>query len=99
LLICISLVMSTPFAGQSLTTGDIAGVVTDASAAVVMKATVTLRSNEKGFNQTVTTNAEGVYRFPFLAVVTENSVRAGNAKILSACRHSLPEKLIEGTIQ
>jgi site-specific recombinase XerD len=32
-------------------------------------------------------------------VVTENSVRAGNAKILSACRHSLPEKLIEGTIQ
>jgi hypothetical protein len=33
------------------------------------------------------------------AVVTENSVRAGNAKILSACRHSLPEKLIEGTIQ
>ena len=35
-------------------------------------------------------------RYP---VVTENSVRAGNAKILSACRHSLPEKLIEGTIQ
>jgi hypothetical protein len=34
-----------------------------------------------------------------IAVVTENSVRAGNAKILSACRHSLPEKLIEGTIQ
>ena len=32
-------------------------------------------------------------------VVTENSVRAGNAKILSACRHSLPEKLIEATIQ
>lgn len=59
--------MSTPFAGQSLTTGDIVGVVTDASAAVVMKATVTLRSNEKGFNQTVTTNAEGVFRFPFLA--------------------------------
>src|ERR1700733_4196466 len=29
-----------------------------------------------------------------LPVVTENSVRAGNAKILSACRHSLPEKLI-----
>jgi hypothetical protein len=35
----------------------------------------------------------------FYAVVTENSVRAGNAKILSACLHSLPEKLIEGTIQ
>jgi hypothetical protein len=33
------------------------------------------------------------------AVVTENSVRAGNAKISSACRHSLPEKLIEATIQ
>jgi hypothetical protein len=32
-------------------------------------------------------------------VVTENSVRAGNAKSLSARRHFLPEKLIEGTIQ
>ena len=29
-------------------------------------------------------------------MVTENSVRAGNAKISSACRHSLLEKLIEG---
>jgi hypothetical protein len=27
------------------------------------------------------------------------SVRAGNAKISSACRHSLPEKRIEATIQ
>src|SRR3984893_11264415 len=34
-----------------------------------------------------------------IGVVTEKAVRAGNAKILSACRHSLPEKLIEGTIQ
>jgi hypothetical protein len=32
-------------------------------------------------------------------VVTENSVRAGNAKISSACRHFVPEKLIEATIQ
>ena len=52
---------------QTTTSGGIAGAVTDASGAVVINATVTLKSNEKGFNQTVTTNAEGVYRFPFLA--------------------------------
>jgi hypothetical protein len=39
----------------------------DATGAVVIKATVTLRSNENGFGESVTTNAEGVYRFPFLA--------------------------------
>ena len=31
-------------------------------------------------------------------VVIENSVRAENAKISSACRHSLLEKLIEVTV-
>ena len=52
---------------QTTTSGGLTVVVTDASGAVVIKATVTLRSNEKGFSQSVTTNAEGVYRFPFLA--------------------------------
>jgi hypothetical protein len=52
---------------QTTTSGGLTGVVTDATGAVVIKATVTLRSNENGFSQSVTTNAEGVYRFPFLA--------------------------------
>jgi hypothetical protein len=34
-----------------------------------------------------------------LVVVIENSVRAENAKISSACRHSLLEKLIEVSVQ
>jgi len=59
--------MSTPSTGQSLTTGDIVGVVTDATGAVAIKATVTLKSNEKGFRQTSTTSAEGAYWFPLLA--------------------------------
>jgi hypothetical protein len=59
--------MSTRLTGQSLTTGDVVGVVTDASGAVIVKATVTLRSDDKGFSQAVPTNARGVYRFPFLS--------------------------------
>jgi len=43
-----------------------------------------------------TTRSESLTMLP---VVTEDSVRAGNAKISSACRHSVPEKLIEATIQ
>jgi carboxypeptidase family protein/TonB-dependent receptor-like protein len=58
---------STRLTGQSFTTGDVVGFVTDASGAVIIKTTVTLRNNEKGFSQAVTTNAQGLYRFPFLS--------------------------------
>jgi Tn3 transposase DDE domain len=57
---------------------------------------------EDKLNEAITTVINGYNEFSLpkiWGVVTENSVRAGNAKILSACRHSLPEKLIEGTIQ
>lgn len=52
---------------QTATSGGLTGVLTDPSGAVVIKITVTLNSNEKGFTQAATTDTEGVYRFPFLA--------------------------------
>src|SRR5215468_3430798 len=52
---------------QSLTSGDLAGTVTDPSGAVVPNASVTLKSNESGAMQTRTTNAQGYYRFQLLS--------------------------------
>lgn len=48
--------------GQS-TTGTIEGTVKDPQGAVVPGAVVTLTGQTAGFNQTVTTNANGVFRF------------------------------------
>jgi hypothetical protein len=62
-----TLLISTLVAGQSSTTGEITGVVTDATGAVVLNVVVGLESIEKGFTQTTTTGALGVYCFPLLA--------------------------------
>src|ERR1700687_5879607 len=62
-----TLLISTLVAGQSSTTGEITGVVTDATGAVVLNVVVGLESIEKGFTQTTTTGALGVSRFPLLA--------------------------------
>ncbi|HZS98106.1 MAG TPA: carboxypeptidase regulatory-like domain-containing protein [Terriglobales bacterium] len=51
---------------QSLTSGDLAGTVTDPSGAVVPNASVTVKSNESGSTQTRPTNAQGSYRFSLL---------------------------------
>jgi Carboxypeptidase regulatory-like domain/TonB-dependent Receptor Plug Domain len=51
---------------QTQTTGEITGVVTDPSGAVVAKAKVMLKDNSKGSTQSVETNKEGVYRFQLL---------------------------------
>lgn len=63
----VSLLISALVAGQSITTGEITGIVTDATDAVVPNAAVTLKSIEKGFTQTTTTGVLGVYRFALLA--------------------------------
>jgi hypothetical protein len=55
-----------PAFAQSITSGDITGVVTDPSGAVVPNATVTLKNRDTGATQTRTTNAQGVYRFQLL---------------------------------
>ncbi|HUB82671.1 MAG TPA: carboxypeptidase regulatory-like domain-containing protein [Bryobacteraceae bacterium] len=51
---------------QSLTTGEIAGVVRDSSNAVIQNATVTLKSLDTGTTQEVKTGAIGEYRFLLL---------------------------------
>jgi len=51
---------------QTQTTGEITGVVTDPSGAVVAKAKVMLKDNSKGSTQSTETNKEGVYHFELL---------------------------------
>jgi hypothetical protein len=55
-----------PASSQSITSGDITGIVTDPSGAVVPNANVTLKNRDTGATQTRTTNAQGVYRFQLL---------------------------------
>jgi uncharacterized membrane protein len=69
-LLLLSLVSLLAFVGKSSagTGGSISGTVTDASGAVVVKASVTAKNLETGIAQTVTTDAKGFYSFPALVV-------------------------------
>jgi hypothetical protein len=51
---------------QSLVAGDIAGTVVDPAAAVVVDATVALKSLDTGVTQSATTGNDGSYRFSLL---------------------------------
>ncbi len=51
---------------QTITTGDITGVITDTSGAIVPGATVTLKSLDSGETRTATANEQGQYRFALL---------------------------------
>jgi hypothetical protein len=51
---------------QTQTTGEITGVVTDPSGAVVVAAKVTLRDTAKGSAQSTETNKDGIYHFQLL---------------------------------
>ena len=61
------LLTSTTAFAQSSTTGEITGTVSDPSGAVLPNVTVTLKSVEKGFTESGTTNAQGVYRFALVS--------------------------------
>jgi hypothetical protein len=71
-------------AAQSLVSGDITGVVSDPSGAVIPNATVTLKSNGTGQTNNATTNPSGVYRFSLLTpgqyTVTVNASGFQNAE-------------------
>jgi hypothetical protein len=54
-------------AAQTTTTGDVAGVVTDPSNAVVPDAKVSIKSNTKGTTQETKTNKDGSYHFYLLS--------------------------------
>jgi len=51
---------------QSLISGDVTGIVSDPSGAIVPNATVTIKNNGTGQSQSATSNAAGVYRFSLL---------------------------------
>jgi hypothetical protein len=57
---------TTQLVAQSVTSGDIVGVVTDPSGAVLANANVTLKSQENGRTQAQSTNSRGAYRFSLL---------------------------------
>jgi hypothetical protein len=61
-------VLNTPTAlyGQSTTSGDIAGVVTDATGAVVPNAKIVVTNSDTGVTQTLTSGSNGGYRAPLL---------------------------------
>jgi hypothetical protein len=52
---------------QTTTTGEVSGVITDPSNAVVPDATVTLQDNAKGTTQDTKTSKDGVYHFYLLS--------------------------------
>jgi outer membrane receptor protein involved in Fe transport len=64
--IVLGLISALPGFAQSITSGDIAGIVTDPSGAVVPNAKVTATNNNTGSAHTATSNGEGFYRFSFL---------------------------------
>lgn len=66
LLVLLSIGSSRTIA-QTTTTGEISGVVSDPSNAVVPDASVTLKDNTKGSTQDTKTNKDGVYHFYLLA--------------------------------
>ena len=51
---------------QTITTGEITGVVVDPAGKVVIGAMVQLKSTDTGESRAVPSNASGVYRFPFV---------------------------------
>src|ERR1700677_4293001 len=61
-------VLNTPTAlyGQSTTSGDIAGVITDASGAVVPNAKIVVTNSDTGFTQILTSGSNGGYRASLL---------------------------------
>ena len=70
--------------GQSLTSGDITGTVTDPSGAILNNANVTLKNNQTGATQTHAANSQGVYRFSLLSPGTYTvSVAASGFQTLS----------------
>lgn len=66
LVVLLAGIFSISAAGQSLVSGDITGIITDPSGAVVPNATVTLKNSATGQTPSVTTNSAGIYRFSLL---------------------------------
>jgi hypothetical protein len=80
LTLCIVSLLAVPMMAQK-TSGTIRGVVTDPSGAVLANVPVEITNTETGLARTVTTNAQGEYVAPELAVgVYDVTVKAPNFK-------------------
>ena len=66
LFLAVVFLATPPAFSQTITTGDIVGVITDSSGAVVPGAKVTLKSIDSGETRTETSSSQGLYRFPLL---------------------------------
>src|ERR1700675_1472464 len=66
MLLLVVLMAALRVGAQTSTTGDIAGVVTDPTAAVVPGAPITLKNVDTGSSTSTTTNAQGSYNFSLL---------------------------------
>jgi hypothetical protein len=65
--ICVLIALATgAIRAQTITTGEIAGTVTDSSSALVTNASVLLKSLDTGESRAALSNAEGMYRFTFV---------------------------------
>ena len=62
----LGLIFAVPGFAQSVTAGDLAGVVTDPSGAVVPNVKITATNDATGATHTTNTNGEGFYRFSLL---------------------------------
>jgi outer membrane receptor protein involved in Fe transport len=81
------IVSAVPLFSQSTTAGDINGVVTDQSGAVIPNAQVTAKNDATGATHATTSNSEGFYRFSLLTpgtyTVTANApnLQTNNKKV------------------
>lgn len=64
--ICLLSTLNIPLAAQSVTSGDVTGLVTDATGAAIPGASVNLTNVSTNTSQTTTANAAGSYRFAFV---------------------------------
>src|SRR3954466_11014046 len=55
-----------PVAAQNIVSGDVTGIVSDPSGAILPNTQVTLKSNANGQTRTVASNPQGVFRFSLL---------------------------------
>jgi hypothetical protein len=69
LVVLAGLFLTTNLVWASIT-GSISGIVTDSSGAVISGATVVVTDTQTGIKSTVTSDAQGFYRFPTLAIGT-----------------------------
>ena len=68
----IILACALQLAAQSITSGDVTGIVTDPGHAAIPNASVTLKNVDTNLQQTTTTNEQGTYRFAFVQPGTYN---------------------------